>query len=90
MNEEIQKGHQVAADFHEDSSDSGKILTRRNKDLLLPHCGLLFFFFKFSWNFILCNTLGVQFLIKFIRSSGEECITFFEGFFVSVFNKLTN
>ena len=64
MNEEIQKGHQVAADFHEDSSDSGKILTRRNKDLLLPHCGLLFFFLNFL-GILYCVILwGFSFLLN--------------------------
>lgn len=54
MNEESQKGHQVAAGFHKNSSDSGKILTCHDRDLLLPQG----FFNKFYWYFVLCNTFG--------------------------------
>lgn len=73
MNEESQKGLQVAADFHENSSDSGKIFTSCDKDMLLPHCGfgVYLFIYLFYWNFILCDTLGVQFLVKFIGNSGH-------------------
>lgn len=67
MNEESQKGLQVAADFHKNSSESEKIFTCHDKGLLLPHCG----FFLFYWNFILCDTVGVQFLVKIIGNSGH-------------------
>lgn len=31
----------------------------------------VFFIYLFNWNFILCDTLGVQFLVKFIGNSGH-------------------
>lgn len=51
-----------------------------DKDLLLPHCIVVIVSFKkpqFYWNFVLRNTLGVQFLVKLIGNSGCECVTFF-------------